>query len=601
MKNQKAKPTFANRIFWTVLPWMIVILLAFSGIFFFIQAREFQRDKEKSVQALISGRAVFFDEHFTEIKSKLLHISSLSSVRSALRSFQDMDAVEQYRLRNEIRGTVDTINIFNPYVEDMIVIGTNGFVQNLSSSRSLKAHTDPLEWSSIRGYTADKGNFHYTIPYEADYYAVEPHMVLSVVLPVYDSLEQIGFVQCNLNYGKVLDLLRPESEDENFGSDFLAVNTDGKIVISADPQRIGTDIDPSLTEQVVRENGIFTVRDGGYHMVVYRQLPVTDWIFMEWVPYGTMLRPVFREAVILLGILLPLSMVIMAAALGFLSRRLQKPMAALRERVETADIENYERPGTDYKVEEVQVVADRFEDAMEKTRALIRDVYEEELLRKNAQLETLRNQITPHFLYNSLQLIKAEAILSGNAETGRTVTSLANLLRYSMNSQEETATVKAELAYVRDFLEIYRKRYVDKFSYEIKADERADELRIPKMILQPFAENSIKHGIQGMTGGGRIEVSSLLKDGLCEFTIRDNGAGAGEERLRAIRAELMEDGPADLLGIGIKNVHERVRLMCGPDSGITEIDAREGQYFLVRLSVRPLSDDRDSDDSRTSG
>ena len=585
--------TFFRHIFWNVLPWMAVILLAASGALFGYQFRAFKADKEKSVETLISERAMHFDRYFTEIKSQLVHISGLSDVRTALLKFQDMSAVEIYKVRNAIADNIGNINIFNPYIEDMIVIGINGFVQNLQTFSSLKSHTDPLEWDSIRSYRPGKsGSFYYTLPYIADYYAEQPHMVISVVLPVRENTVIAGYVQCNLNYENVLHMLLPETGEEDYGTGFTAVNEDGRVMISADAEELGTEMDPLwLTRASASEKGFFTVRDQGTHMVVYRNLDITKWIFMEQVPYRAILRPILHQIVFLLGILLPVSILVMAVILMLLTRRIQKPMEMLKERVETADVESYERPDINYRVEEIQVVADRFEDSMERTKKLIEDVYQEELLRKNAQLEILRNQITPHFLYNSLQLIKAEAILSKNKEISQTVTALANLLRYSMNSQEEVTSAAAELQYIRDFLEIYKRRYVDKFEYDVTWEAEIENCVIPKMILQPLVENSIRHGIQEMKSGGWIEVKAFIENGICVFTVKDNGTGVSREELEKLRQELSGEQPVDVLGIGIINVHQRVRLLCGPDSGIAEIDGCEGGGFSQKLMVHPLGED----------
>jgi two-component system sensor histidine kinase YesM len=264
-------------------------------------------------------------------------------------------------------------------------------------------------------------------------------------------------------------------------------------------------------------------------------------------------------------------------------------MEHLKNRVEHVDIENYEPDRAEYEIREVQIVADRFEESMERNKRLIQHVFEEELLRKDAELEILRNQITPHFIYNSLQLIKAEAVMSGNREIGRSVNALAGLLRYSMDSRTDTVHLAEELDYIDHFLEIYKKRYVDRFTYEIISEEQLGEYLIPKMIFQPLVENSIRHGFSEVRHGGRIKIEVDYREGFLLVRIEDNGCGVSTERLLELRKGI--ENPSEHAGreIGLLNVHRRIRLQCGEESGIEEIGNITGGGFFQQIRIRPIS------------
>lgn len=589
-KVKTMKSTFSTRIFRYILPWMAILFLFASGLFFYYQTQVFIEEKTEDMEMLIADRADDFDERFKEIKAELAYVGRFPSVHRALLGYESMDTVARYQTNNQISEDMNGINVFNEYIEDIIIIGANGFCKNLDAYESLKSDTDPLSWDSIRNYTPGESYFYFTIPYEADYYADEPHKVFSAVLPIRENGKVIGYVQGNLNYEKVTGMLKSSLKGRREAeSVFGAITRDGDIVFADDASAADDGQADLILANSVSESGTFEIQKPEKQMVIYRKLSATGWIFFAKISYRVIQQPILRETMVLVLLVLPVSILLMSLSIMLLARRIQRPMERLKNRVEHVDIENYEPERAEYEIYEVQIVADRFEDSMERNQRLIRHVFEEELLRKDAELEVLRNQITPHFIYNSLQLIKAEAVMSGNRELGRSVNSLAALLRYSMDSHTDTVTLKEELDYIDHYLEIYMKRYVDRFTYEIIANETCGKYIIPKMILQPLAENSIRHGFAEVSHGGRIQITADYSEGFLMIRIEDNGSGVSEERLLELRKGL--DVPAEHAGreIGLLNVHQRIRLQCGDESGIIEIGNLAQGGFFQQLKIRPIS------------
>jgi two-component system sensor histidine kinase YesM len=217
---------------------------------------------------------------------------------------------------------------------------------------------------------------------------------------------------------------------------------------------------------------------------------------------------------------------------------------------------------------------------------LIEQVYLAEIKKKNAEFELLRHQITPHFMYNSLQLIKAEAIFSKNKQISQIVTSLANLLRYSMDNQASFVTVADEIQYIRDYLEIYKRRFVGKFEYQIDVDEAIMGCKMQKIILQPVVENCIKHGFEGLKSGGLIKIRGWRDEDDCIFEITDNGKGISFEKTEQLMQELEKADQSKINGIGLLNVHQRLVLECGENYGITRIVSKEGEYMQIILKTK---------------
>jgi sensor histidine kinase YesM len=251
--------------------------------------------------------------------------------------------------------------------------------------------------------------------------------------------------------------------------------------------------------------------------------------------------------------------------------------------METVNVANYEPADIDYGVGEIAELGNRFETMLAQNRDLVDKIYVAEIKKKNAELQALREQITPHFVYNSLQLVKAEAIFAQNREISQIVNAIANLLRYSMDNRPALVTVADEVGYIRAYLDIYRRRYLGKFDYELAVPDEMLNCTMPKMLLQPLVENALKHGLAQMKSGGCIRIVGRREDDACRFEVRDNGAGIPPAVLQRLREGLHAAEQQE--GIGLFNVHQRVVLERGRGYGIVAIESSAGHFTNVVLRV----------------
>ena len=189
------------------------------------------------------------------------------------------------------------------------------------------------------------------------------------------------------------------------------------------------------------------------------------------------------------------------------------------------------------------------------------DLHRSEMLSKNIQIEQLRSQINPHFLYNTLELIRADAI-EGNIEVVSSITAaMGKIYRYSIKG-EPFVPLRKELEVVRAYLTIQQNRFQSKIRVLNKIDEKALSVMIPKMILQPLVENAVVHGLEPSEGSGMIFIGAIVQDGLLKVTVRDNGIGISPDQLERLQHRLSsQDSFND--HIGICNVNARLKLQYG--------------------------------------
>lgn len=211
----------------------------------------------------------------------------------------------------------------------------------------------------------------------------------------------------------------------------------------------------------------------------------------------------------------------------------------------------------------------------------IDETYRSKIIQKEAELKALQSQINPHFLYNTLSFINWKALKNDAPEISHIVTSMSKFYRTALNQGNNIITVRNELENIKSYIEIIQVMGDYSFDVVYKIDEEVNEYSTINLILQPLAENAIKHGIkQKNNGKGLLYVSAWLDKGTINFAIEDNGPGMEKETIDTILT-------MQSTGYGLRNVNERLQLRFGTKYGIS-IQSRLG-YGTVMTIVIPQS------------
>jgi two-component system, LytTR family, sensor kinase len=194
-----------------------------------------------------------------------------------------------------------------------------------------------------------------------------------------------------------------------------------------------------------------------------------------------------------------------------------------------------------------------------------------------ARMDALTSQINPHFLFNTLNTVSSLIRFDPDMARG-VVLKLSNILRRLLRKHETFVPLREELEFIDDYLDIEVIRFGrDKLQIFKEIEEDALEAFVPSMLLQPMIENSIKHGLAPRLEGGEIHIRSRRIDGRLLIEIEDNGMGISTERLGEVYGG----------GIGISNVHERLRLLYG-DQFKMDIRSQEGQGTQIHIEIPEL-------------
>jgi len=200
--------------------------------------------------------------------------------------------------------------------------------------------------------------------------------------------------------------------------------------------------------------------------------------------------------------------------------------------------------------------------------------------KRQAQYLALQNQINPHFLYNTLEGIRSDALAAGLTSVANTTEALGTFFRYTISNIEKPATLDEELSNVRDYFTVQRYRFGDRISLDVVFDCDEDKgvllkSKLPKLTLQPVVENAILHGIERKIGDGRVTIKVTGTPQRIIITVSDDGIGIDRETLESLNQglstffyEYISKESGSDAGIALVNVNNRIKLLFGESYGI---------------------------------
>lgn len=219
-----------------------------------------------------------------------------------------------------------------------------------------------------------------------------------------------------------------------------------------------------------------------------------------------------------------------------------------------------------------------------------------QILNKQTELTALQSQINPHFLYNTLETIRGQALIDDNEEIAKMVEALSAFFRYSISRKGNLVTLRDELANIENYMLIQRYRFNNRFSMEVlidEEDEEAFDFLIPRLIIQPVVENAIFHGLEEKLEGGKVTIDIIVTDKNLILMISDNGKGMDVDTLKELNARIQsnnvelddrEERNQRNTGIALPNIHKRIQLLFGEEYGVN-VYSTAGQGTDVEITI----------------
>jgi two-component system sensor histidine kinase YesM len=270
-----------------------------------------------------------------------------------------------------------------------------------------------------------------------------------------------------------------------------------------------------------------------------------------------------------------------------------KPINHLLKKMRRVQMGDFQERAVIYSRDEVGLLTEGFNNMVSQLDIMIKDMYELRLREKDSELSALQSQINPHFLYNTLESISMFAHKEKNEELSHVITSLGKLLRYTVNNKERFMTLRDELAFVENYLNIQSFRLEERLSTEILSDFSHELAIVPKLILQPLVENAIEHGL----GQAPLKITIMTKviDQDLFIFVMDNGKGIDPARKIEIENKIYEptQEPSELhaeketKGFALRNIHQRLYILYGDSYGLKIEETRtQGASMYIRIPFR---------------
>jgi two-component system, sensor histidine kinase YesM len=490
-----------------------------------------------------------------------------------------LTAAQQRSARAAIAAFLNSVASTRPDVSLILVAGYDGRVLTHDPRIRLSdsVHIPDQEWfksARAAGGLASVSSSHVQNIVEGEYRWV---ITLSRTINDPATGADRGVLAVDLNFSAIKDLASRISLGRK-GYVFI-VDSAGRIVYHPRQELLYSGLEREHVDQVLaRPGGSFEVRDDkGLRIYTVSASRSTGWrtVGVNYADEMVRNRLTIRRYYALSALACVAAAVLVSV---LLSHRLSRPITRLR-----ASMQAVERGDFDIAVDvssrnEIGELAKDFNIMIAQIRELVRRNSQEQEQKRRSELIALQNQITPHFLYNTLDSVIWMAEGGQHANVVTTVSALARLLRLSVSRGDELISIRDEIEHIRNYLTIQKVRYRDKLDYIIDVDDALLTLRTPKVILQPLVENAIYHGIKNKEQGGRVAVTGRLRDGEVVLSVEDDGEGMSDEQLRALLEGPAEEPAGAAAGaarrqarrtrVGVRNVHERIQLYFGPRYGL---------------------------------
>lgn len=532
----------------------LVLVLLLGSIFYFSSSSLLIRKE-------ISAKTEAIEKSGNYIELYMSKLTTLSQVISHDKGVYDYLKNKDETEKNRILSIIDNTLSTDPYIKSIILIRKDGAVISNEKNVNMEVSSDMMkeEW-----YVNSLMNPMPVLnPLRKQSFSLDgmDDWVISVSREIADTNgENLGVLLIDVKYQALHGYLQNQETGKN--SDIVILDEDNRIVYY---KEIPYDISQekylknlkNIEEGYNRKENTVTVK---------YPIKNTHWILIEisYMQEIESLKNHFFEMIVISCLASLLITVLISISV---LRRITKPIKELEQHMNNFnnDLSKINLKG-DVSIE-ILSLQNHFNEMIDKIKYL-----------REYEINALYSQINPHFLYNTLDTIIWMAEFQDTEKVISITKALSNFFRISLSNGKEKIPLKEEINHIKEYLYIQKQRYEDKLEYKISIQEELENIEVPKIILQPFVENAIYHGIKNLDTTGIISIYSQIIENKIELIIEDNGIGFEAAKKQA----LMKMG-----GVGIKNVNKRIQYYYGNEYGV-KIDSsfKTGARIIITLPYK---------------
>jgi len=479
-----------------------------------------------------------------------------------------------------------------PEIRGIHLLSNSGILFSNVDALAIDSAWDGNRDAWFRTLAGTDGAWQIIPPHRPSYYSradTSTYISVARVIREPKSLEQLGYCIIDVKVDALAGILAN-----------LKVENAASLMIVDDRQRLLYERVPdggaSVYEALTRQERLSELAsgqrerlEGGDYLFVRHHSPQTGLSVIGLTP----LDVIQKESRALMIFTLWLAMICVGLAIALavvVSYRVTQPLIQLKSKMSGVEQGDFSKRISPLSNDEFGQLGRGFNRMMDELNRLFHEVFVLGLREKEAELAALQSQINPHFIYNTLESINMMAVQQQHRAVSDMVSALGKLLRYTIDKAGRLAMLREEIDFVDSYVRIQQMRYGGKLQVIYDIEPQVEELRIPKLTLQPLVENAVYHGLDGREDGGMIWISALRFEQELLIIVRDNGAGMDEAEIETLNRTLDSVPSSTSLqgsgetGLGLANISQRIKLQYG-DSGSVSVDGSPGQGLAVTITI----------------
>lgn len=551
----------------------------------------YHRFKLASDKSAVANTEMTVESTIDRLNSSLLDLRQISDAAN-------YNIVQQYDISSQ-EFTRQFSMLYETNTDKIQSLALYGYDGKLIESEPVATVKDNVKVADQKWYQDARSeieNIHFSTPHVQNLFddgTFRYHRVVSLSRSVDindGSTSGSGVLLVDMKYSVLEDMLERINETSS-GIYYYLCSRDGEIIYHPRWTEINRGLFKEKNNKAASyEDGIYEMKtDGQKENVVVGSVAYTGWKLIGVVPESVQETSINKFRYYIITTILILVMMLLQVN-RFISRKISRPIRELDESVkayEAGAMPDIYIGGS----AEIRHLGYSVQKSYEQIEMLMKEIIQQQTERRKSELDALQSQINPHFLYNTLESITWMIEAQRNKEAVVMISELAKLLRVSLSRGKTIISIGDELQHGRSYMNIQRVRYKERFKVEFLIDEEIKNYCIVKLVIQPLLENAIYYGVGNMDedDDGQILVRGEKKGEDIYISIEDNGMGMPED----IRDNILTDNskvPKHGSGVGVINVHSRIRLMFGPEYGLevySELD--EGTKVVIHIPAIPYT------------
>lgn len=533
-------------------------------------------------------------ERTNAIKNSIVTISNLYQINPNINTILQADdpsslQEETNEVLNQIKSEYDLIFQDVNIAYDVVIIGDNGYrYATASDNYQFNELQTQLFYHKIK---EKKGGVYFVSSFKDFQGTDEERYVFSASRIIMNEVgEQIGVLMINIDEKYLHETY---ASTLNHGNTIYIVDEAGTVVTHTDESFRGMNfININNFEERIGLNDFHIIKksDGSYLVSNYHD-DQTGWTIIEETPTSVLFADL-DKALIMLEIVIIICIIIALLVSFAISKSIAKPMKQLSKdmnKVRNGDLSVVNNAKGSLEAIEL---SEGFNSMVSELNVLMEEIKKREFQKRQMDLDFLRAQIKPHFLYNTLFSIKCLIEVGKHEQGSDMLAAFISLLKMTLRVDRDFITLEEECESTKKYVELQQFHSNDLITFEVDLQAESSLCKVPALILQPIVENAIFHGLDVKKSLGTIIITSQIVQEELIITVYDDGIGMSEDQVEKIKKGFYEDDLQKSNSIGLANIDKRIKINFGEQYGLN-IQSEYGIGTTITICMPVIYEKKD--------